>query len=80
MEPLDRIVIDLHPAIVEEDRETLPVSEGIPHGLGQRGLAGYLNGLGLDKDFQGFDRGPALHLTDRLALIGRSAVDGASIW
>src|SRR3546814_3202977 len=40
--PLDGVIIELDPSIVEEAGEAFPVVEGVPNGLGRVGASGQL--------------------------------------
>src|SRR3546814_3471144 len=40
--PLDGVIIELDPSIVEEADEAFPVVEGVPNGLGRVGASGQL--------------------------------------
>ena len=73
--PLDDVRIQLEPAVVEEQRQPLPVAQGVADRFGERGFARHAVELGGEPAVQGVHDRLAPLLPDRTPLLGGAATD-----
>jgi hypothetical protein len=73
--PLDDVGVELDPALLQEQRQSLPVAQGVADRLGQAGAPRDPRQLGSEPRVQGFHQRPATLLPDRTPLLGRAAAD-----
>src|SRR4051794_26523361 len=73
--PLDGVGVQLEPAVLEEQDQTLPVAQRVADRLGQAGLARDPLQLGREPAVQGIHDRLAALLPDRASLLGGTATD-----
>ena len=73
--PLDRVVVQLDPAVVQEQDQSGPVAQGVADRLGQGGAPGDPSQLDREPGMQGLDKRLAALLPDRAPLLSRAAAD-----
>src|SRR3546814_11236432 len=73
--PLNRVVVDVDPAIVEEPDEPGPVAQRIVDRLEGRRAAEHAPALGVEPAMQLVDDRPGSRLADGKALFGHVAID-----
>src|SRR5262249_25504733 len=73
---LDGIVVEIHPAIVEEPAEGRPAGEGIADGVGKTAIGWNAAQFLFEPELHGLDDGPRVISAGQLALVCRLAPDG----